>query len=208
MNPCKKSIGWADYTWNPVVGCKHGCSYCYAKRMNDRFKWIPEWTNPVLFHNRLDEPSQYKKPLTIFVGSMCDLFGEWVCSDWIATVINVCEKNPQHTFMFLTKNPRRYLQFDYPDNVMLGMTLTNKADYEKHFKTMMLLEPFKTFVSIEPILGDFERAGWGLKFNLVIIGAQTGRKPIIPERKWIDSFYHPNIYYKKNILKYFPDLKN
>lgn len=34
MNRTK--IEWCDYTWNPVVGCKHGCSYCYAKRFAER----------------------------------------------------------------------------------------------------------------------------------------------------------------------------
>jgi len=36
MNRTK--IDWCDYTWNPVVGCLHGCPYCYARRMAERFK--------------------------------------------------------------------------------------------------------------------------------------------------------------------------
>ena len=35
MNNTK--IEWADMTWNPLTGCYHGCSYCYAKRMAERF---------------------------------------------------------------------------------------------------------------------------------------------------------------------------
>jgi protein gp37 len=30
-------IEWTDYTWNPVTGCKHGCDYCYARRIAERF---------------------------------------------------------------------------------------------------------------------------------------------------------------------------
>jgi protein gp37 len=76
----KTSIEWCDFTWNPVVGCKHGCPYCYAKKINDRFKFIPEWTAPRLFPDRLSEPSMLKKRSRIFVGSMCDLFGDWIDS--------------------------------------------------------------------------------------------------------------------------------
>lgn len=33
----KTKIEWADSTWNPITGCKHGCPYCYAERLTKRF---------------------------------------------------------------------------------------------------------------------------------------------------------------------------
>lgn len=33
----KTKIDWCDATWNPVTGCLHGCEYCYAKRIAERF---------------------------------------------------------------------------------------------------------------------------------------------------------------------------
>lgn len=33
----KTKIEWADYTWNVVTGCLHGCDYCYARRIANRF---------------------------------------------------------------------------------------------------------------------------------------------------------------------------
>ena len=37
MNPCRNTIGWADYTWNVVTGClgpnETPCSYCYARKL-------------------------------------------------------------------------------------------------------------------------------------------------------------------------------
>jgi protein gp37 len=33
----KTKIEWADYTWNPVTGCLHGCPYCYARGIARRF---------------------------------------------------------------------------------------------------------------------------------------------------------------------------
>ena len=33
----KTKIEWAEATWNPVTGCLHGCEYCYAQRIAERF---------------------------------------------------------------------------------------------------------------------------------------------------------------------------
>lgn len=30
-------IDWCDSTWNPVTGCNHGCKYCYARGIAERF---------------------------------------------------------------------------------------------------------------------------------------------------------------------------
>jgi protein gp37 len=33
----KTKIEWCDSTWNPATGCLHGCEYCYARKIADRF---------------------------------------------------------------------------------------------------------------------------------------------------------------------------
>ncbi len=33
----KTKIEWCDMTFNPVTGCLHGCEYCYARRIAERF---------------------------------------------------------------------------------------------------------------------------------------------------------------------------
>lgn len=33
----RSKIEWCDHTWNPITGCRHGCDYCYARRMSERF---------------------------------------------------------------------------------------------------------------------------------------------------------------------------
>lgn len=33
----KTKVDWCDATWNPVTGCLHGCEYCYARRIAERF---------------------------------------------------------------------------------------------------------------------------------------------------------------------------
>lgn len=34
----RTKIDWCDASWNPVTGCLHGCEYCYAWTMANRFK--------------------------------------------------------------------------------------------------------------------------------------------------------------------------
>ena len=195
----KTKIEWCDYTWNPVVGCKHGCSYCYAEAMNKRFKYIDDWQNPVFYPERLKEPYQLKKSSIIFVGSMTDLFGYWIDMDWIYKVIKVAEQCPQHMFMFLTKNPVGYNGFSFPDNCMMGFTMTRGnqliVDEFKYYTTG------RKFLSIEPILGSF--AGINLnRIDKVIVGAMTGQNAVKPEKEWIESIKHPNILYKNNIKEF------
>ena len=33
----RSRIEWCDHTWNPVTGCRHGCTYCYARTHVKRF---------------------------------------------------------------------------------------------------------------------------------------------------------------------------
>ena len=129
----KTKIDWADATWNPVTGCLHGCEYCYARRIARRFGDIscddgqlhvqaknvnsyedavhsgpyPFGFSPTFHRNILSDPKHWKKPRTIFVCSMADLFGEWVPDEWIRAVFEACEAAPQHRYIFLTKNPAR-----------------------------------------------------------------------------------------------------
>lgn len=192
----KTKIEWTDYTWNPVVGCKHGCFYCYARDMNRRFKWVLDWYEPQIFPKRLEKPLNINKPSKIFVGSMCDLFGEWIPAEWIKKIINITRKCPQHTFQFLTKNPMRYLEFKFPENCWLGHTIDKYTD-DKFLGNEYLKEiPSVKFISFEPLLSDMS----GIDLNgidWVIVGAMTGPNPIKPNKEWIEDVI--NLAKDKNI---------
>ena len=126
----KTKIDWCDATWNPVTGCYHGCPYCYARRIAERFGSgiitghdhlyrldkpslkaggtvcpYPYGFDPTLHEYKLDEPKHWRKPRNIFVCSMADLWGSWVPDDWKIAVLNACAKAPHHRYLFLTKNP-------------------------------------------------------------------------------------------------------
>ena len=195
----KTKIEWTDYTWNPVVGCENDCWYCYGKRIAKRF-WKDNPNYEPRFHiKRLQEPYKIKEPSKIFVCSMADLFGDWIPKETIEKVLEVVRENPQHTYQFLTKNPRRYSEFDFPKNCWLGIT----EDYTNQARLNYLKgkpDNYK-FISFEPLLGDM--SGLDLSgIDWVIVGAMTGSGAIKPKKEWIDSIKHPNIFYKNNIKKF------
>lgn len=160
----KTKIDWADASWNPVTGCLHGCAYCYAKKIAERFAGCDtgstygygtsrEWRRinpymvnapmfevgkdrppinvrfnnktqkteisvapypfgfaPTFRYDKLEEPQHWKTPKNIFVCSMADLFGDWVPAEWIWHVFSAARRAPQHRYLFLTKNPKRYIK--------------------------------------------------------------------------------------------------
>jgi protein gp37 len=156
----KTKIEWADYTWNPVTGCNHGCPYCYARRIAERFKGkaFPNGFEPTFCPERLIELKKIKKPSWIFAVRMGDLFGEWVPDEWIRAVFKVCEGVPEHQYIFLTKNPKRFgvinghwynYQCDWPKNSWLGTSITNQSD-AKRIRQLPYRDA-NTFISIEPL---------------------------------------------------------
>ena len=125
-------IEWADESWNPIrarnretgrVGhfCIHkspGCANCYAERMQPRFG------NPVRFaaqdadkvelfldEKTLPQPLRWRKPRTIFVCSMTDLFLESVPDLWIDRVFGVMATARHHRFQVLTKRSDRMREY-------------------------------------------------------------------------------------------------
>lgn len=210
----KTKIDWCDSTWNPVTGCQHGCEYCYARGIANRFGFHasePDINERVLLEcpvsagKKVPYPFDFqptfhryrlndyigKQGRNIFVCSMADLFGNWVPDSWIDEVFDTCEKAPQHNYLFLTKNPERYvdlaLRENLPEkgNMWYGSTMT-EPDMESFFS-----EYHKTFWSIEPILKPFRRMEESKKQlpDWIIVGAETGRRKdkVIPKREWIED---------------------
>jgi protein gp37 len=115
-----------------------------------------------------------KKPQTIFVCSMADLFGEWVPNLWIELIFAEIQKAKQHTYIFLTKNPSRYLKIPgtyFSKNIWFGTTVTGIGDIDRVYELQKLPLGNK-FISFEPLLGEIKNLDLtGIK--QVIIGAQT-----------------------------------
>ena len=195
----KSDIEWTDYTWNPITGCLHGCWYCYAKKIACRFhhNFTPEGGKPFdpMFHrNRLSEPRKRRDPSMIFVCSMGDLMGEWVPDWWIEMVIESMRSAPRHTFQLLTKNPKRYLDFEWPAHCWLGASATDQRQWDSAVEVFMLmhLEGHNSasnifYVSCEPLLSKIHPHNNEL-VDWIIVGALTGAKmqQYQPPERWVN----------------------
>jgi protein gp37 len=132
------------YTANPVRGCTHGCKWrmpdgsivgCYAKPIGDKF--YKGGFETVTWHpDVLDKIRGHKQPAGIFIDSMSDLFGQDVEKGWINLVIQTMRDCPQHCFFTLTKNPRRMLEFEFPDNVLVGVSAPPTEMYGKELSVL------------------------------------------------------------------------
>lgn len=208
MNRTK--IQWSDYTWNPTTGCWHNCDFCYARKIatrfnsggsvqayNYRFKYhdeplyevfekglpFPHGFEPTFYHYRLDDPQKVKKSQKVFVGSMSDLFGEWVPDEWISDVFDACKKAPQHKYLFLTKNPSRLVRMfpdKLPSNHWYGQTVTDGDVFGMPMPN--------SFISFEPLLAEAHFSPF-VKFGWAIVGAETGNRKgkVVPKREWVDN---------------------
>ena len=178
----KTKVDWAQFSWNPVVGCRNNCPYCYARRMVNRFHrdFQPHWVEKNF--NR----AMPRKPSRIFVDSMSDV-AFWK-AEWWQRVMGRIAENLQHTFIFLTKSPVIYHMMLFPDNCWLGVTATTKKEIEHYQDTLV---GNIRFVSIEPILEQINPEIFcGHYLSWVILGAETGnrRGKVIPPREWIEPF--------------------
>src|SRR5438093_412284 len=60
----------------------------------------------------LQTPFEWKKPKTVFVNSMSDLFHKDIPLSFIQEVFKVMNDTPQHTYQILTKRPEITLKYN------------------------------------------------------------------------------------------------
>jgi len=169
-------------TWNPLGGrCPHSCVYCWSmgkRGLVNRYNMQKYQGGPWLIEKELNR--RFKPGEFVFVQDMSDLWAREVSSELIAKVLDVVEASPHATFLFLTKNPERYLEFvgQLPPNAVLGATVETDRSYFEHerygerlyeeisqaplpalrlhaMEKLKELRQNRLFISIEPVL-DFD----------------------------------------------------
>ena len=205
-------IEWTDASWNPVAGCSivsKGCSNCYAMALARRLEAMgvpkykgltrqsgkrPVW-NGIVREDReaLAIPYGWKKPRTIFVNSMSDLFHELVTDQFIEAVWRVMRETPRHQYQILTKRPDRMAAFvknrirDRLPNVWLGTSVEN-AEVVERIQHLRKVPATIRFISFEPLIGPGGKAN--LKgIHWAIAGGESGRGARPIREEWIDAIH-------------------
>lgn len=147
---------------------------------------------PTLHEYRLVDPTKKGLGKTIFVCSMADLFGDWVPDEWIEKVFVACKAAEGHRYLFLTKNPARYIELARAGKLPAGDSFWYGSTTTSPDMPAFWADEYNTFVSIEPILSRFGASGEnGTAFSAgwAIIGAETGNRKdkVTPEREWVEE---------------------
>ena len=190
-------IAYCDETWNPAIGCSQvsaGCGNCWAVRqalrmcgLGQRYEELVrdgEWTGKTrLVEHVLDAPLRWRRPRTILVASMGDLFHESRSECDIHAVFDVMARAQRHTFLILTKRADRMRRFcrrlsfigpkELPHltepscwlspigdrtavplpNVRLGVSVEDQPSADARISLLLQTPAACRWVSVEPMLG-------------------------------------------------------
>lgn len=158
-----------DETWNVFVGCRHGCTYCNARKAAEtRFMHIARYRDgftPQLVEEELRR--RFKPGQFIFVAYMSDI--AFATRDEFLRILARVGEFPETYFLVQSKNPRQLYDWredwgiTLPANVYLGTTIETNRDYGltkapppiERFRYLTGYPHNRKFLSIEPIM-DFD----------------------------------------------------
>ncbi|VEN75421.1 Bacteriophage protein gp37 [Candidatus Desulfarcum epimagneticum] len=180
----RSKIEWTQSTWNPVTGCEkisEGCRNCYAERMAKRLQAMGQekYLNGfrVTCHPHvLETPLGWKKPRTVFVNSMSDLFHQDVPDDFIFDIFDVMKRAHWHNFQALTKRSERMAELserlEIPPNVWMGVTVESES-CKSRIEDLKRVPASVRFLSMEPLLGGFQKLNLD-HIDWIIVGGESG----------------------------------
>lgn len=189
------SIEWTEATWNPVTGCKKissGCAHCYAERMARRLQAMghPNYKNGfklTLQEQVLEAPLHWKKPKTIFLNSMSDLFHKDVPTEYILRAFDVMRRADWHCFQILTKRSDRLRELSsklpWKSHIWMGVSVENQR-YASRIDHLRECHAHIKFLSLEPLLGPLNHLNLK-KIDWVIVGGESGPGARLMQKSWV-----------------------
>jgi len=224
----------AIYRWNVFVGCMYDCSYCkksfqaQMKRQkpvidkNGKKRGCQQCYDyfPHFHEERLDNLlPRTNGDQFIWVGGSGDVA---FCYPFeMLKILDKIKEYPNRTFFFQTKDPEFFAQWDFPENVILGITLETNHDTFLFSKAPMPLERFIEFlkikhprkiITIEPIMKfNLEQmVDWCVEINpeRIYIGYDSKknklREPSLEKTKEfikLLKFFLPNCKIKEKLMR-------
>lgn len=188
-------IEWTESTWNPITGCTKispGCKHCYAERMSLRLKAMgqPNYANGfrlTIHQHVVKMPLRWRRPQTIFVNSMSDLFHKDVPSEFVSKIFDVMDQASHHRFQVLTKRSKRLLELSpkltWSANVWMGVSVEN-SDHLFRVDQLRQTDAKIKFVSFEPLLGPIHNLDL-VGIDWVIAGGESGPKARPIDADWV-----------------------
>ena len=185
--------GYKGETWNPVMGCtpcSPGCDNCWAQSMLRRYK---QPTAVTCHPDRLDRPLHWRDPR--FIGTC--YMGDWCHPDvpglFVADILEVVRRCPQHIFLVLTKRagrmamfmknwtgPKRVSEWAGRDlqvlrNLWLGVTICNQPEADRNLPLLQATPAAKRVISMEPQLEYIQWTESLIRgLDWVIAGGESG----------------------------------
>lgn len=174
------TIEWADYTFNPWLGCEKlspACDHCYAETWAKRAGW-PElwqgdrrrttaanWQQPLVWNRKAE---RLGKRFRVFCASLADVFDNQVPTRWRDDLWHRIEQTPHLDWLLLTKRPQNIAKM-LPDprsgtkpwaggwpNVWLGTTVENQDEADRRIPHLLAVPAQVRFLSCEPLLGPVD----------------------------------------------------
>lgn len=216
----KSGVPYATHCLNTMIGCLHGCDYCYSRRIIKRYSNgketgevhtapkgnpYPFGFDPTYFPHRLEEPYKVKEPCRIFWNDMGDMFGDWWPHEIIEANLQVMRETPWHTHLLLTKNPKRYQEFEIPGNCWVGTTCEDNSKLHR-IDELLQANANLYWVSHEPAMGELDIAPYLPYIGWFVTGAMSGPNAVPMDEDWARDIrdacveYGVPFFYKQKIV--------
>lgn len=179
------TIEWADYTFNPWLGCTKvspACDHCYAE------SWARRTGQPDLWAGtrKLTSASNWAQPLKwdrkaaadgvrrrVFCASLADVFDNQVTQGWRQDLWALIADCVHLDWLLLTKRPQNIMKMlpgscavqiygaNWPwHHVWLGTTAENQEEADRRIPILLATPAAVRFVSLEPVLGPIDLSRW------------------------------------------------
>jgi protein gp37 len=137
----------------------------------------------------LEVPLRWKKPQTIFVNSMSDLFHKNIPLEYIRDVFSVMNRAHWHRFQVLTKRADRLEELSpflkWTPNIWMGVSVESQ-NYVSRIDNLRSTGAKTKFLSLEPLIGPLKNLNLD-GIDWAIVGGESGfgARPMLLD--WVTS---------------------